>query len=71
LKTEPGKKPISDESANDSDDNVANQTEARPLDDFSGQPARNCANQQYDEQTFSRHVHNGSLQLMRFDTTLS
>jgi hypothetical protein len=53
MKTEPGKQQTGDESADDSNDNVADQTKACPLHDLAGQPARNSANQQYDEQTFS------------------
>jgi hypothetical protein len=65
MKTEPGKQQTGDEGADDSNDNVANQTKACPLHDLAGQPARNSANQQYDEQTFSRHMHNGFLRLKR------
>jgi hypothetical protein len=36
------------------------------LHDLAGQPARNSANQQYDQQTFSRYMHSGFLRLTRF-----
>jgi hypothetical protein len=66
MKTELGKQPTGDEGADNSNDNIAKQTKACPLHDLAGQPARNSANQQYDQQTFSRYMHSGFLRLTRF-----
>ena len=52
-----GSNQASDKGADDSDDNVADDSEAGPLHDLAGEPAGNEANKQYDQQAFARHVH--------------
>jgi hypothetical protein len=65
MNTELRKQPTGDEGADDPNDNIANQAKARPLYDLAGQPARNCANQQNDQQTFNRHMHDEFFWLKR------
>ena len=55
--TELGQQPASDKGAQDSDDEVADESEAGPLHDLAGEPAGNEADKQYDQQAFARHVH--------------
>src|ERR1700682_1495423 len=57
MNTEAREQQARDEGADDSNDNVAHQTIACALHDLTGEPAGNRANQQNDEQTFTRHVH--------------
>jgi hypothetical protein len=49
--------PASNKGTQDSDDKVADESEAGPLHDLAGEPAGNEANKQYDQQAFARHVH--------------
>jgi hypothetical protein len=55
--SELGQQPASDKGAQDSDDKVADESEAGPLHDLAGEPAGNEADKQYDQQAFARHVH--------------
>jgi hypothetical protein len=57
MDAELGLQPASDKGAQDSDDNVADESEAGPLHDLAGEPAGNEANKQYNQQAFARHVH--------------
>jgi hypothetical protein len=52
-----GQQPASEKGAQDSDDKVADESEAGPLHDLAGEPAGNEANKQDDQQAFTRHVH--------------
>jgi len=49
--------PTSDESAGHSDNEIAFEPEARALHDLTCKPSGNEANNKYDQQTFTRHVH--------------
>jgi hypothetical protein len=53
--------PVTDEGADNSDHKVTNQPETGTIDDFTGEPPGNDTNQQYDKETFIRHVHGGAL----------
>jgi hypothetical protein len=55
--TELGQQPAPNKGAQDSDDKVADESEAGPLHDPAGEPAGNEADKQYDQQAFARHVH--------------
>jgi hypothetical protein len=49
--------PASEKGTQNSDDKVADQSEAGPLHDLAGEPAGNDADKQYDQQAFARHMH--------------
>jgi hypothetical protein len=57
MDAELGQQPASDKGTQDSDDKVADESEAGPLHDLAGEPAGNEADKQYDQQAFARHVH--------------
>jgi hypothetical protein len=50
-----------DERADNSDDDVANDAEARPLYELAGEPPRSEADEQYDDKTFIGNGHDISL----------
>jgi hypothetical protein len=52
-----GQQPASNKGAQDSDDKVADESEAGPLHDLASKPAGYEANEQDDQQAFARHVH--------------
>src|SRR5262249_20589729 len=49
--------PVADECANQSHQQVADETKAGALHDLAGQPAGNNADDEYDEQAFIREMH--------------
>jgi hypothetical protein len=49
--------PVPDKGAHDPDQEVADDPEPRPPNDFTSQPASNDADEQYDQQAFIRHMH--------------
>jgi hypothetical protein len=57
MDTEPRQQPVADEGTYDPDQEVANNSEPRSPNDFASQPARNDADEQYDQQVFVRHMH--------------
>jgi len=57
MDPELGQQPASKEGAQDSDDKVADESEAGPLHDLAGEPAGNEADKQYNQQAFARYVH--------------
>jgi hypothetical protein len=57
MDPELGQQPASDKGAQDSDDKVADESEAGPLHDLAGEPTGDKANKQGDQQAFTRHVH--------------
>ena len=59
------KQPAADEGADDSNEEIADDPEPGALHDLAGQPARNEADHQYDQETFTRHVHLRILQIRR------
>ena len=44
----------------DTDYQVTDEAKTRALDDLAGEPAGDQTNQQYDNETFIRHVHGGA-----------
>jgi hypothetical protein len=63
VHTELRQEPASDEGPDYSDDEVADQPEAGPLYDLTGEPSCNDADHDYHEKTFTRHVHRRKLQV--------
>jgi len=57
MNAELRKQPTADEGANDADDDISDDPKPGAMDDLTGQPSGNEANHQYDQQTFTRHVH--------------
>jgi type IV secretory pathway VirB10-like protein len=57
MDAELGQQPASDKGTQDSDDKVADESEAGPLHDLASKPAGYEANEQDDQQAFARHVH--------------
>src|SRR6185503_12690543 len=57
MDPELGQQPASDKGPQDSDDKIADESEAGPLHDLAGEPAGNEPDKQYDQQAFARHVH--------------
>jgi hypothetical protein len=57
MDTEPRQQPVADEGADDPDQKVANDPEPSATNDFTSQPSRNDADEQYDQQAFVRHMH--------------
>ncbi|MFL6760835.1 hypothetical protein [Sphingomonas sp.] len=57
MDTEPRQQPIPDKGTHDPDQQVADNSEPRTPNDFAGQPARNDADEQYDQQAFVRQMH--------------
>jgi hypothetical protein len=57
MDSELRQQPVADEGTDNSDYHVTNYAKTRPPDDLAGQPAGNETDQQYDEETFVRHVH--------------
>jgi hypothetical protein len=51
------KQPTPEKSAQDTNDEIANHTEPGSVNDLTGQPSCKEADNQYDQQAFSRHVH--------------
>jgi hypothetical protein len=49
--------PASNKGTQNSDNKVADQSEAGPLHDLAGEPTGDKANKQDDQQAFTRHVH--------------
>jgi hypothetical protein len=56
------KEPIANEGTDNSYDEVADDSEPGALHDLPGQPSGNETDQQYDQETFARHVHLSILQ---------
>jgi hypothetical protein len=52
----PGQKPARNQTADDADNNVADQAEAAAFDDHAGEPARNAADDQPDDEALCFHV---------------
>jgi hypothetical protein len=52
MDTDLRQQPVANERANNTYDEIADESEAGPSDDFAGQPASNKANHQYDQKTF-------------------
>jgi hypothetical protein len=50
-----GQKPSGDEGADDADDDIAQKAKAIALDDLTGEPARDCADDKCDEKCFNGH----------------
>jgi hypothetical protein len=65
LDPELKKDPTTDEGACDSHDEIADDSKPVATHDLVGQPSSNEADHQYDQQTFSRHVHLRILRFMR------
>jgi hypothetical protein len=63
VEAELRQEPAADEGACDSDEEVADDPETGALHDLARQPSGNEADHQYDQQTFTRHVHVLVLQL--------
>lgn len=57
------KQPTADERADNSNNQITNQPKTGPSHDLTGQPAGNDAYQQYDQETFARHVHSRTLRV--------
>jgi hypothetical protein len=57
MDTELREHPTADECPDDPDNEIANQSKSRALHDLASQPSGDHADQQYDQQTFTRHVH--------------
>jgi hypothetical protein len=57
MDTKLREQPTADECADDPDNEIANQSKPRALHDLASQPSGDHADQQYDQQTFTRHVH--------------
>jgi hypothetical protein len=57
VDAELGQHPGAYEGADYADKEVADQTESDPLHDLASQPSGDDADYQYDEKTFTRHVH--------------
>jgi hypothetical protein len=57
------KEPTANEGTSDSDEKVADNPEPGALHNLTGQPSGNEADHQYDQETFTRHVHLRILQL--------
>ena len=57
MDAELGQQPATNKGAQDSDDKIADESEAGPLHDLAGEPAGNEPDKQYDQQAFARHVH--------------
>jgi hypothetical protein len=57
MDPEVGQQPASEKGTQNSDEDVADESEAGPLDDLASEPAGNEADKQYDQQAFARHVH--------------
>jgi hypothetical protein len=53
METELRQEPTADESADDSNEEVADDPEPGALHDLAGQPSGNETNQQYDQETFT------------------
>jgi hypothetical protein len=56
VNTELRKQPTTDEGAYYSDDDIADDPKPGALHDLTGQPSGNDADDQYDQETFNRHV---------------
>jgi hypothetical protein len=63
VEAELGKEPTANEGTSDSDEKVADNPEPGALHNLTGQPSGNEADHQYDQETFTRHVHLRILQL--------
>jgi hypothetical protein len=57
------KQPTTDEGADDSDDEIADDPKPSASHDLAGQPSGDEPDNQDDQQTLSRHVHPRSLQI--------
>jgi len=57
MEAEPRKQQARDKRAGDTDQNVADDTEARALNDLAGQPARNQADEQNNDDAFTGQIH--------------
>src|ERR1700730_5921043 len=57
MNTNSRQQPASDERADNSDQEITDQPEACSSNNLSGQPTRYNADQQNDQETFTRHVH--------------
>jgi hypothetical protein len=57
VDAEPRQQPIADKRADDPDEKIANNSEPRPTNDFTGQPSGDDANEQYDQQALIGHMH--------------
>src|SRR5437764_4322303 len=57
MDSEPWQQPIADKGTDDPDQEVAEDSEPGPPNDLAGQPARNDADEQDDQQTLVRQVH--------------
>ncbi len=65
------KQPIADEGAYDPNDEVADESKAGALYDLAGQLSGNEADNEYDQETFTRHVHLCILQIQLRDGQLT
>ena len=65
VQAELREKPAANEGTCDSDEEVADDPEAGPLHDLARQPSGNEADHQYDQETFTRHMHLCILQILR------
>jgi hypothetical protein len=63
VEAELRKEPTANEGTSDSDEKVADNPEPGALHNLTGQPSGNEADHQYDQETFTRHVHLRILQL--------
>jgi hypothetical protein len=57
VEAELRKEPTANEGTSDSDEKVADNPEPGALHNLTGQPSGNEADHQYDQETFTRHVH--------------
>jgi hypothetical protein len=69
MDPELGQQPASDKGTQDSDDKVADESEAGPLHDLASEPAGDEANKQDDQQAFTRHVHLMTSRFAREETS--
>jgi hypothetical protein len=60
VKAKPWEKPAGDKGTGNADNNVADDAKAGAAHDLSGQPARDEADEQNNDQTLTRYVHEQS-----------
>src|SRR5437868_13641724 len=64
METELRQDPVANECTDNPDEQIADDSEPGPSDDFASQPAGNDADEQYDQQALVRHVHRSSRHLV-------
>jgi hypothetical protein len=65
VKSELWKEPTANEGTDNSYEQVADDSEPSTLHDLPGQPSGNETDQQYDQETFTRHIHLRILKVIR------